>query len=63
MDEGLAVKQAKELYNAGIGKRMGTDKKTFIRILSKASRPQIKVWLAACVSYFSFFFAAVLFVP
>lgn len=43
VDDGLAVKQAKELHDAGIGKRMGTDKKTFIRILSQASREQIQV--------------------
>lgn len=43
MDEGLAVRQAKELHDAGIGKRLGTDKKTFIRILSQASRPQIQL--------------------
>ena len=48
MDESLAVRQAKELHDAGIGKRMGTDKKTFIRILTQASRPQIKVWLTGC---------------
>eukprot|EP00752_Nemacystus_decipiens_P001889 g1819.t1 len=43
VDEGLAVNQAKELHNAGIGKRLGTDKKTFIRILTQASRPQIQL--------------------
>lgn len=43
VDEGLAVQQAKELHAAGIGKRLGTDKKTFIRILTKASRPQIQL--------------------
>ncbi len=43
VDEGLAVRQAKELHDAGIGKRLGTDKKTFIRILTQASRPQIQL--------------------
>lgn len=43
VDEGLAVREAKELHEAGIGKRMGTDKKVFTRILTQASRPQIKV--------------------
>lgn len=43
VDESLAVRQAKELHDAGIGKRMGTDKKTFIRILTQASRPQIQL--------------------
>lgn len=43
VDEGLAVKQAKDLHDAGIGKRLGTDKKTFIRILTQASRPQIRL--------------------
>ncbi|CAM9610172.1 unnamed protein product, partial [Sphacelaria rigidula] len=43
VDEGLAVQQAQELHDAGIGKRMGTDKKTFIRIITQASRPQIEV--------------------
>eukprot|EP00904_Undaria_pinnatifida_P009673 jgi/Undpi1/5836/HiC_scaffold_2.g01110.m1 len=43
VDENLAVRQAKELHDAGIGKRLGTDKKTFIRILSQASRPQIQL--------------------
>lgn len=43
VDEGLACKQAKELHDAGIGKRLGTDKKTFIRILTQASRPQIQL--------------------
>ncbi|CAM9731598.1 unnamed protein product, partial [Choristocarpus tenellus] len=41
-DEYLAVKQAQELHNAGIGKRLGTDKGTFIRILTTASRAQIQ---------------------
>ncbi|CAM9405997.1 unnamed protein product, partial [Laminaria digitata] len=41
VDEGLAAEQAKELYNAGIGK--GSDEKAFIRILSQASRPQIEL--------------------
>lgn len=41
VDEDLAVQQAQELHAAGIGKRLGTDKKTFIRILTQASRPQI----------------------
>ncbi|CAM9646341.1 unnamed protein product, partial [Ectocarpus sp. 4 AP-2014] len=43
VDEGLAVQQAQELHAAGIGKRLGTDKKTFIRILTQASRPQIEL--------------------
>lgn len=43
VDEGLAVQQAKELHDAGIGKRLGTDKKTFIRIITQASRPQIQL--------------------
>lgn len=43
VDEGLAVKQAKDLHDAGIGKRLGTDKKTFIRILTQASRQQIQL--------------------
>lgn len=42
-DEGLAVQQAKELHNAGIGKRFGTDEKTFTRILTQSSRAQIRV--------------------
>ena len=46
VDEDLAEQQAQELHNAGIGKRMGTDKNTFIRILTEASRPQIKVILS-----------------
>ncbi|CAM9371518.1 unnamed protein product [Ascophyllum nodosum] len=43
VNDALAVKQAKELHAAGIAKRFGTDVKTFIRILSKASRPQIQL--------------------
>lgn len=43
VDDDLACGQAKELHDAGIGKRMGTDKKVFIRILTQASRPQIQL--------------------
>lgn len=43
MDEDLAVQQAAELHKAGIAKRFGTDEKTFIRILTQASHPQIQV--------------------
>lgn len=43
VDEDLAVEQAQELHDAGIGKRLGTDKATFIRIITQASRPQIEV--------------------
>ncbi|CAM9228095.1 unnamed protein product, partial [Phaeothamnion confervicola] len=47
VDEARAAQQAKQLHDAGIGKRMGTDEKTFLEILLGNGRPQVQAIKAA----------------
>lgn len=47
VDEDQAKEQAEALYDAGVGKRFGTDEDVFIDILSSASRTQVQAIKAA----------------